>query len=289
MMALDLYEIEQLTRGQFGTFDMPCPVCSPLRSRKNQRKEVLRIWREAEGFATYHCVHCGMYGHTRDPHAQQLDPLVLERIRAEQRERERASIGDRLVKALRLWERGRPIKGSLAEKYLRRVRNYRGSLPGTLRFLPARGQYPASMIAPFGFPGEPEPGVLEIENSAVRGVHLTRLRSDGLGKMGDPAKIMIGSSMGYPIVLAAPNDLLGLAIAEGIEDGLSLHEATGLGAWAAGSASRLPALAEAIPSFIEAVNILVDDDAAGQLYSAELVDRIEDLGIEAHLIYPRSA
>ena len=48
---------------------------------------------------------------------------------------------------------------------------------------------------------------------------------------------MIGRSSGSPIVLAPANDLLGLVISEGIEDALSLHEASGCGAWAAGSAS----------------------------------------------------
>jgi hypothetical protein len=42
-----------------------------------------------------------------------------------------------------------------------------------------------------------------------------------------------------PIVLAPPNDLLGSSITEGIEDALTMHEATGLGTWAAGSAARL--------------------------------------------------
>ena len=48
---------------------------------------------------------------------------------------------------------------------------------------------------------------------------------------------MIGRSTGAPIVLAPLTDALGLAITEGIEDALSVHEATGLGVWAAGSAS----------------------------------------------------
>lgn len=41
---------------------------------------------------------------------------------------------------------------------------------------------------------------------------------------------MIGRSKGAPIVLAPLNDLLGLIVTEGIEDALSAHQATGLGA-----------------------------------------------------------
>ena len=60
-------------------------------------------------------------------------------------------------------------------------------------------------------------------------IHLTRLNPDG-SKLSEKPKIMIGqSARGFPIVVAPPNDLLGLAITEGIEDALAIHEATGLG------------------------------------------------------------
>ena len=91
---------------------------------------------------------------------------------------------------------------------------------------------------------------------------------------------MIGRSAGSPIVLAPTNDLLGIAVTEGIEDGLSVHLATGLGVWAAGSASRLPALADAIPSYVECVTILVDDDKAGRRYARELAARLFDAACE---------
>ena len=64
----------------------------------------------------------------------------------------------------------------------------------------------------------------------MRGVHITRLAADGSGKAGtDRDKFMRGLARGSPIVLAPPNDLLGLAITEGIEDALSVYAATGLG------------------------------------------------------------
>ena len=46
---------------------------------------------------------------------------------------------------------------------------------------------------------------------------------------------MIGSAPGVPLVLAPCNDLLGLFIAEGIEDALTARCGAGFGAWAAGS------------------------------------------------------
>jgi hypothetical protein len=86
-----------------------------------------------------------------------------------------------------------------------------------------------------------------------------------------------------------PNDMLGLAITEGLEDALSVHEATGLGAWAAGAASRMPALADIIPSYIEVCTVAVDDDSDGRHHAAEFAQRLEARGIEARLIIPDRA
>jgi hypothetical protein len=190
-------------------------------------------------------------------------------------------------KACWLWSQGKPIAGTIVETYLRSVRGYGGLLPGTLRFLPARGNHGPAMIAPFGLPSEPEPGWLAIAADDVMAVHITRLRADGLGKAGTGTdKIMIGRSLGSPIVLAPPNDLLGMAITEGIEDALSVHEATGLGAWAAGSASRMPAIADAIPGYIESVTVVADDDAAGRRHATELARRLVAREIDTRITLP---
>jgi hypothetical protein len=142
----------------------------------------------------------------------------------------------------------------------------------------------------FGLPAESKPGTLSVPSKAVRGVHITRLKSDGSGKAGTEAdKITIGHCMGSPIVLAPPNDLLGLAIAEGIEDALSLHEATGLGVWAAASAARLPALARAIPGYIEAVTLAVEDDADGRKFMFELAELLDLRGTEVNILDRASA
>jgi hypothetical protein len=104
--------------------------------------------------------------------------------------------------------------------------------------------------------------VISISDSAVRGVQLTKLLPDGLDRLRDAdAKITIGrAARGLPIVIAPPNDLLGLAVTEGIEDGLSVYEASGLGVWAAGGAGRMPALASTVPAFIECVSVIAHDD-----------------------------
>ena len=96
------------------------------------------------------------------------------------------------------------------------------------------------MIAAFGFAAEPEFGALSINKSDIDAVHLTKLTPDGHKHPDQPNKIMLGSAPGVPIVVAPMNDLLGVAITEGIEDGLSVFQAAGCGVWVAGSADRMP-------------------------------------------------
>jgi hypothetical protein len=270
--ALTFHQLDTLTHGRLGAFDVPCPQCGPERRLPtNRRRHVLRVWRIDPSFATFHCARCGEKGYARDGSGPKPDPVKLAKARAEAAKRERAAVIERLGKARWLWSCRRPLAGSLAEVYLREARGCGGTLPATLGFLPARGEHGPALIAAFGLPAEPEPGVLAIANTAVLGVHLTRLAPDGSGKAGSDAdKIAVGRSLGSPIVLAPANDLLALAVTEGIEDGLSVHAATGLGVWCAGSASRMAALADTVPTYVETVTIFVDGDEDGQRGANEL-------------------
>jgi Toprim domain len=177
--------------------------------------------------------------------------------------------------------------GPVPEHYLRKARGYGAPIPATLGFLPPSGAYPPAMIAAFGMATEPEPGVLVIDDADVKAVQLIKLKPDGGGKADvEPNKIIIGKgALGSPIVLAPPNDLLGLAICEGVEDALSVHEATGLGAWASGGATRMPALAVAVPDYIDLVIIVADRDPAGVKGTDGLADGLRRRGIK-HRIAP---
>jgi Toprim domain len=210
------------------------------------------------------------------PNGERIPATPAERRRPEKSNTETAR---------RLWRQRVPIAGTIAETYLRSARAYRGPLQPTLGFLPATQKHPAALIAAYGIPTEPEPGVLSIADDAVVGVHLVKLTPNGSDRLRDDPKCKITIGIGFvaPIVVAAPNDLLSIVIAEGIEDALNAHEASGLGAWAAGSAMRLPALAGLIPSYIECVTILVDDDDAGRVNSHKLADRLRDRDIEVRL------
>ena len=183
------------------------------------------------------------------------------------------------------------IAGTIAETYLRTARAYDGPIPPTLCFLPADERYPAALIAAYGIVTEPEPGVIAIATDAVLGVHLIKLKPDGSDRLRDDpkCKITIGRGFVAPIMLAPTNDLLGLVLAEGVEDALTAHELTGHGAWAAGGASRMPALADVIPAYIEIVTILVDDNEAGRVNANKLAARLYARGIHVLLTPTRSA
>jgi CHC2 zinc finger/Toprim domain len=200
---------------------------------------------------------------------------------------ERDRHADNSMTARWLWAKRRPITpGSPPYLYLcnrLRVKELR-YIPATLGYLPARGGYSDSMIAAFGCASEMEPGVLA-PPKVITGVHITRITAEG-EKAPDPndkAKIMLGPSMGQPIVLSPPNDLFGMAAVEGIETGLSVYAGTGLGVWVAGSAGRLPALAHIVPAYIEVVTIYQEPDRAGVKYATELAQALSARGIEVRI------
>jgi hypothetical protein len=91
---------------------------------------------------------------------------------------------------------------------------------------------------------------------------------------------MIGKSLGWPIVLAPPNDGGGLGVTEGVEDGLSVAATLGLGTWVAGSASRLPALAKRIPNYVNCCTIFAHDDEAGRDGARALAAKLRARGCE---------
>jgi len=85
----------------------------------------------------------------------------------------------------------------------------------------------------------------------------------------------LGSSC-QPIVLAPPNDLLGLAITEGIEDGLTAR-LIGIGVWVAGNAPFMPSLADAVPDYIDAITIYAHPDK-GECFALELAQALDARG-----------
>jgi hypothetical protein len=264
-----------------------CPECSHNRKKKLQKCLGVTIGDKGVQFGCNHCGWTGgkLYREDGEAARNRRRPSPAKVLQPPS-----VGIDDSLKRVKWLWSQRQPIIGSIAEKYLRECRGYKGRLPGTLGFLPVRGEYPPAMIAAFGAAVETLPGEIIIYDAAVRGVHITKIKPDGSGKSGSDAdKLTIGVANKSPIWLAPPNDGLGLAIAEGIEDALSVHEATGLGAWAAGTAGRLPDMAECVPPYIKSVTVMVDADPTGEKNAEELGRRLDERGIEVRTVRPGRA
>jgi hypothetical protein len=59
-----------------------------------------------------------------------------------------------------------------------------------------------------------------------------------------------------------------------------VHQTTSLGAWVAGSAGRMPKLADVIPRYIECVTIYAHADKAGQHGAEQLAQALDQRSIE---------
>ena len=71
---------------------------------------------------------------------------------------------------------------------------------------------------------------------------------------------------------------MGMAVTEAVEDAMTAHQGTGLGAWAAGSAPFLPMLAPNVPDYIEAVTIFAHADKAGRDNAYQLARMLHQRG-----------
>jgi hypothetical protein len=183
-----------------------------------------------------------------------------------------------------LWRNATSVARMPADLYLR-ARGFAPPYPATLRYLPGLGDHPHAVIAALGLPEEPEPGLLAIKDAAVRAVHLTRLDSTGMRRLKTGnAKIIVGrSGLGFPVSLTPVNDGLGLLIAEGIENALTLGLSLGLGAWAACGHTRMPALAEAVPCYVEAVTVVADPEPVARESARKLAERLDRRGFTVTL------
>jgi len=184
--------------------------------------------------------------------------------------------------ARRLFAMAQPIRGTLAESYLRG----RGIMAlhdvGALRFHP-RCFYRAHDDAP----RETWPALLAAVTAldgTITGVQRTWLARDGAGKapVATPRRA-IGRLLGHGVRFGAAQDVL--AAGEGLETMLSLRcVLPGLPIVAALSANHLAALV--LPPGLRRLYIARDNDAAGRHAAEALAARAEAAGIEALALTP---
>jgi putative DNA primase/helicase len=265
----------------------PCPVCGGIdRFSISTKKQV------------FNCRGCYARGDVialvqfleDRTFAEAVDILAGEPIRRASPSSDKNYERSQIDKARAIFRASVPASGTLAELYLRA----RGItlLSPAIRFLAPRGpgRHPA-MLVPFGLPDEIEPGLIEIAVEQITAVQVSLLSPEGTKADVKPNKLTIASPAGMPVVVAPLNDLLGLAITEGVEDALSVHQATGLGAWASGGAAFMPKLIAAIDDLAareydaspEGVTIFAHEDEAGQRGAHDLADALAARGIEVLL------
>ncbi|MFC0278614.1 toprim domain-containing protein [Falsigemmobacter intermedius] len=195
----------------------------------------------------------------------QTDPAELARYQAEQKREAEKREGQ----AKAIWAESLPLRGSIAEAYLRDARGITCDLPETLRFHPACWHPSAKRLPAM---------VAMIEGAERFAVHRTYLRHDGSGKAGtEPAKAMLGNCAGGAVRLSRGFDAL--AVGEGIETSLSLlcgPLCGSVGVRAALSTSGMAGLR--LPDRAGALIIATDGDPAGRDAGAKLAERATAMG-----------
>jgi putative DNA primase/helicase len=182
--------------------------------------------------------------------------------------------------ALGVWREARPAAGTIVETYLER-RGLR--LPEhsdeVLRFHPACPRGADRLPAMLGL-------MRDIAGDRPAGVHRTFLSADGHAKAAvEPNKMMLGAARGAVLKLTPDEDVTsGLAITEGIEDGLAVLNDGWAPVWvclSAGTMMRFPVLGG-----VEALSIFCDNDAPGANAAEGCVARWQEAGREACVVEP---
>jgi putative DNA primase/helicase len=177
--------------------------------------------------------------------------------------------------ARRIWNESRDPAETLVEKYLRQ-RGLGLALPATLRFHPAlkhpSGSYYPGMVA----------AVTDRAGQFVT-IHRTFLGADAHKAVVVPGKLALGPVGGGSVRLS---DGLGevIALAEGIETGLSILQASGILTWAVLGTSGLRTIC--LPDCAHEVIIAADHDEPGETAARDAAQRFLSEGRRVRIARP---
>lgn len=161
------------------------------------------------------------------------------------------SIDHRVKPHLTIWQAGKPIEGTLAERYIREVRHTWAPLED-LRFHPRcpRGQGRLASFQPALLIAMRKAGVI----AAIQRIFLDPSTSDYTEKR------VLGQAIGAAWTNGPPGKTIG--ICEGFETAAAYTSLTGIQAWATMGAKRFHQLD--IPASVETVILLADNDPEGR-------------------------
>jgi phage/plasmid primase-like uncharacterized protein len=226
-------------RGDYARY--PCPV-----HRGRGRNAWAR--RLADGGAKLGC-----FSHQCPPReiADAIRGYRIERSFVELEQRCEPGEAERSEYARSIWRESHGIAGTPAAKYLAGRGITIG--PASLRCHPRLRHKPSGRFFPAMV------AAVQIDHR-ITSVHRTYLRPDGAGKADvEPNKMMLGPVMGGAVRLGPVAGTV--CLAEGIETGLSVLQASGVSTWAALSTSGL--LNILLPPEIRTVIICADHDLNG--------------------------
>jgi hypothetical protein len=211
----------------------PCPICD-----RGPKDRALAVTFDDRGAVSF-CHRCGYVA--ADNHVSALGSPAVPKLYRPWRDR-----------AEHIWGIAEPLAGSLAATYLTSRGCFMPPADGDLRFLPARGDYPAAMLA----------RVTDARSGEPISLHFTRLDANGRKAGADAKRLLSGHRKAGGVIRLWPDDCVtvGLGIGEGIESCLAAaHGFTPM--WSmvdAGNLARFPIL-----SGIQALTIFADNDLAG--------------------------
>lgn len=226
---------------------------------------------------------------SRPPHHPQNDRGLTE-----EEDRALQSIQLNRAKLSRRWQDAFPDNGRI-EAYLRH-RGLSGTVPPSLRFcqcLPYYDVDPANPKGPLLHVGT-FPAILAqvcSQSSGLVSIHRTYLDGNGsAGKASVPSPkklcqpIYPSACSGAAIKIFPAGEVL--AVTEGIETALAVHEATHVPVWSAVSAHGLATFEP--PSIVKRLEVWADSGEAGESAAKQLADRATGYGLEVVVITPNA-
>lgn len=136
--------IFHMVGNKFGEIDLPCPLCGPSKkSRANQYRRVLRVYRRRIDHLTFYCARCGWRGSAGNGSRNSLDKRAAIRAASH-------ACVSRIRQAMDIWISATSPAGTPVERYLvNRGLNLSERCPGCRRapLSPAVPVWPRSAAA----------------------------------------------------------------------------------------------------------------------------------------------
>lgn len=188
------------------------------------------------------------------------------------------SVNENKERALKIWKEAKPLAGTVAERYLCEHRGITLSpLPLSLRFHPrlyhkdSKQYFPALVAA------------IQAPDRSLTAVHRIFLDATTAKKANvTNQKLTLGSMNGGAVRLAAAGETL--ILCEGLEDGLTLLQATGLPTWATLGTAGLKGVV--LPDTVQEIIIAADSDPAGQKAAIAAAERFTREGRKVRIATP---